>query len=184
MRIVKTNFKDLYIIEPIIHKDNRGWFIESYSKNILAKYDIKYDFIQDNHSKTIEKGTIRGLHIQKKPYAQTKLVRCTKGSILDVVVDLRKKSSTFMKWFSIILDEHNKRQLLVPKGFAHGFLTLKDNTEVQYKVDEVYSKENEIEIIYNDLDLNIEWNIKDPKLSDKDANGISVIKALEIIKEI
>lgn len=171
MKIIETNIKDLLIIEPSVFKDDRGWFSESYNKEKLKLLGISINFIQDNHSLSLEKGTIRGLHLQTNPNAQTKLVRCTKGRILDVAVDLRKQSPTYLKVFTIELSADNKKQLLIPKGFAHGFVTLEDNTEVQYKVDEYYSKEHDRSIKYNDPIFNIDWVVDNVILSDKDKNA-------------
>lgn len=171
MNIIKTDINDLVIIEPKIHGDYRGWFTETYSKTKLNESGINLNFVQDNHSMSAEKGTLRGLHVQKYPKAQTKLVRCTRGKILDVAVDLRKGSSTYMDWFSIELSEDNKKQLLIPKGFAHGFVTLTDNAEVQYKVDEYYAPEHDRSIRFDDPDIGVEWNIDIPILSEKDLNA-------------
>jgi dTDP-4-dehydrorhamnose 3,5-epimerase len=171
MKIIETNIKDLLIIEPSVFKDDRGWFSESYNKEKLKLLGISINFIQDNHSLSLEKGTIRGLHLQTNPNAQTKLVRCTKGRILDVAVDLRKSSPTYLKAFTIELSTVNQKQLLIPKGFAHGFVTLEDNTEVQYKVDEYYSKEHDRSIKYNDPIFNIDWVVDNVILSDKDKNA-------------
>jgi dTDP-4-dehydrorhamnose 3,5-epimerase len=182
IKVVKTNILDLIIIEPSIHKDIRGWFLESYSKNDMTENGILIDFIQDNHSKTLVKGTIRGLHLQIYPKAQSKLIRCTKGAILDVAVDLRQNSETYLKWYSIELSEYNNKQLFIPKGFAHGFLTLEDNTEVQYKVDEVYSKNHELSIIYNDPTINIRWPVENPLLSDKDSKASNLNELIDKIK--
>ncbi|EKN62788.1 dTDP-4-dehydrorhamnose 3,5-epimerase [Schinkia azotoformans] len=168
MKVIKTKIPCVLIIEPTVFKDSRGFFMESYNLKEFNKLDINYNFIQDNHSLSVPAGTIRGLHYQLHPKAQTKLVRCVKGAIFDVVVDIRKGSGTFGKWVSVMLSEHNKRQLLVPTGFAHGFCTLVDNTEVTYKVDEYYSPENDRGILWNDSEIGIDWPVSDPILSDKD----------------
>jgi len=141
MKVIKTEIEDLYIIETKIYEDNRGWFTESYSAIKFKNNGLEIEFIQDNHSLSKEKGVLRGLHFQLSPRAQTKLVRCTRGSIYDVAVDLREGSPTYKKWFGVELSAENKKQFLIPKGFAHGFLTLSDNSEVQYKVDESYAPE-------------------------------------------
>ena len=143
MNLTKTELDDVYIIEPKVFGDNRGWFMESYSKIKCEKLNIKYDFIQDNHSFSAQKGTLRGLHFQLNPKAQTKLIRCTKGAIMDVAVDLRRNSKQYKRWVAVKLTAENKKQLLIPSGFAHGFLTLTDDVEVQYKTDEYYSPEND-----------------------------------------
>ena len=160
-----------FVIEFDVYGDQRGWFTESYNRDNFLKLGIETEFIQDNHSFSKEKGVLRGLHFQLEPKAQTKLVRCTKGKILDVIVDLRKNSPTYLQHEKVLLSEDNFKQLYVPKGFAHGFLTLTDDVEVQYKVDEVYSKEHDRSIRYNDPQLGIEWEIEDPILSQKDANA-------------
>ncbi|GAU77775.1 dTDP-4-dehydrorhamnose reductase [Fusibacter sp. 3D3] len=171
MKIIKTEFKGLLIIETDVFGDNRGWFSETYTKSKFADAGIDIDFIQDNQSFSQAANTLRGLHCQTDPKAQTKMIRCTRGRIIDTVVDLRKGSDTYKKWLSIELSEENKRQFLIPKGFAHAFLTLTDNVEVQYKVDEYYSKENDRSIAFNDPEFAIDWEYKNPILSDKDRNA-------------
>ena len=168
MKLVKTNLEGVMILEPKVFGDHRGWFTETYSKEVFNEVGILIDFVQDNHSYSAQKGTLRGLHFQKDPKAQTKLVRCTRGSILDVAVDLRKESLTYKQWVGVELSSENKKQLLIPKGFAHGFLTLTDDVEVQYKVDEVYSPENDRSIRFDDPEIAVEWNWDNPILSDKD----------------
>ncbi len=171
MKIVKTKIKDLFIIEPDIFTDNRGWFVETYNKEKFKDLGIDCDFIQDNHSFSKEKGTLRGLHFQKNPHDQSKLVRCTKGAVLDVAVDLRKNSPTYKQWVSIELTAENKKQFFIPKGFAHGFLTLIDNTEFQYKVDNYYNKLSERCIRYDDQEIGIDWNNNNPLLLERDKNA-------------
>lgn len=166
-----TKINDVIILKPEVFGDHRGWFTETYSKIKLSSIGISIDFIQDNHSFSAQKGTLRGLHFQIHPKAQTKLVRCTKGAILDVVVDLRQNSETYKKWISVELSEENRHQLLVPKGFAHGFITLTDNVEVQYKVDEYYSKEHDRSIRFNDPVFSINWGNENPILSQKDLDA-------------
>jgi len=168
MKITKTEIDGLVIIDPNCFGDHRGWFMETYNVAQMKENGIDVVFVQDNQSKSLIKGTIRGLHFQNNPMAQTKLVRCTKGAILDVAVDLRKKSPTFKKWFSIELTEENKKQLFIPQGFAHGFLTLSDDVEVQYKVDNFYNKRLDGSIRYDDPEIGIEWGVINPVLSDKD----------------
>lgn len=168
MKVIKTKLEGVFIIEPKFFGDHRGWFMESYSKIKFEENGININFVQDNHSLSAKKGTIRGLHFQINPMAQTKLVRCTKGRILDVAVDIRKGSPTYKQWISVELSEENKKQLLIPKGFAHGFLTLTDNVEVQYKVDEYYSPKHDRSIRYDDPDIGIDWGIDNPILSEKD----------------
>jgi dTDP-4-dehydrorhamnose 3,5-epimerase len=171
MELIKTDINDLYIIEPQVFKDNRGWFMESYSAQKFKENGIDIEFIQDNHSLSKEKGVLRGLHFQLDPKSQTKLVRCTRGKIYDVAVDLREGSPTYKKWFGVELSAENKKQFLIPKGFAHGFLTLTENTEVQYKVDEYYAPEYDRSIRFDDPEINVEWGIEDPILSEKDKNA-------------
>ncbi|YCI75544.1 dTDP-4-dehydrorhamnose 3,5-epimerase [Bacillus sp. R1-10] len=172
MNITKTKLNGVMVIEPKIFGDHRGWFTETYNEESFKKAGIDSVFIQDNHSFSATKGTLRGLHYQKDPKAQTKLVRCTKGSIFDVAIDIRKESPTYGEWYGVELSEENKKQLLVPKGFAHGFMTLTDDVEVQYKVDELYSPEHDRGIIWNDPEVGIEWPINiQPVLSAKDENA-------------
>lgn len=169
MKVIETDLEGVIVIEPKVFGDHRGWFVETYSDVKFSDAGIELNFVQDNHSFSVSKGTLRGLHYQLNPKAQTKLVRCTLGSIFDVAVDIRKNSPTFGKWFGIELSAENKKQLLVPKGFAHAFITLTDNVEVQYKVDELYSPENDRGIIWNDPDVGIDWPIDiTPILSEKD----------------
>lgn len=169
MNIIKTNIEDLYILEPNIFPDKRGYFFESYNKSILDINNISYEFVQDNQSKS-QYGVVRGLHYQLNPYAQAKLVRVIEGKILDVVVDLRKSSSTFGKVFSIELSAENSKQLLIPRGFAHGFSVLSEIAVFLYKCDNFYKKEAEGGILFNDPKLNIDWKIPGNKMivSDKD----------------
>ncbi|ART78195.1 dTDP-4-dehydrorhamnose 3,5-epimerase [Sutcliffiella horikoshii] len=169
MNVIKTYLKEVLVIEPTVFGDRRGWFMETFSEARFLEAGLELNFIQDNQSFSTAKGTLRGLHYQLNPKAQTKLIRCTKGAIFDVAVDIRKNSPSFGEWFGIELTEENKKQLLVPKGFAHAFITLTDNVEVQYKVDELYSPENDRGIIWNDPDIGIEWPIDiNPILSEKD----------------
>jgi dTDP-4-dehydrorhamnose 3,5-epimerase len=169
MKIIKTTIPGVMIIEPTIFGDHRGWFMETYSKAKLNEAGINLNFVQDNQSFSAEKGTLRGLHYQMNPKAQTKLVRCTKGTIFDVAVDIRKNSPTYGKWIGLELSAENKKQLLIPKGFAHGFMTLTNDVEVQYKVDELYAPECDRGIIWNDPSIEIEWPIDViPILSTKD----------------
>jgi len=171
MEVIKTEIKDLYIIETKVFKDNRGWFTESYSAKKFKDNGLDIEFIQDNHSLSKEKGVLRGLHFQLEPKAQTKLVRCTRGSIYDVAVDLREGSPTYKEWFGVELSAENKKQFLIPKGFAHGFLTLSGNAEVQYKVDEYYAPEYDRSVRFDDPEINVDWGIDSPILSEKDKNA-------------
>ncbi|MDW8464045.1 MAG: dTDP-4-dehydrorhamnose 3,5-epimerase [Geminocystis sp.] len=168
---IETSLPDVYLLEPTVFEDHRGFFMESYNKRDFEELGLFFDFVQDNHSLSVHAGVLRGLHFQLEPKAQTKVVRCLKGVIYDVVVDLRKGSPTYKKWAGFILSEYNKRQIVVPKGFAHGILTLTPNTEILYKVDEYYSPEHERSIRWDDPEIGIEWPIKNPILSDKDKNA-------------
>lgn len=168
MKVFKTDIKDLLIIEPNVFGDSRGWFSETYNENVFKENGIEIIFKQDNHSYSKQKGVLRGLHFQNEPYAQTKLVRCTRGKIWDVAVDLRKSSPTYLKWIGIELTPENHKMFLIPQGFAHGFITLEENTEVQYKVDNLYNTDTDRAIQYNDLDINIIWPLNDVILSEKD----------------
>jgi len=172
VKIEQTGIAGLVIITPAVFGDHRGWFSETYNKEKFLAEGLDFDFIQDNQSFSAEVGTLRGLHYQLAPKAQTKLIRCTCGKIFDVVVDLRKDSPTYKKWFGIELTTENKKQLLVPKGFAHGFMTLTPDVEVQYKVDELYSKEHDRSLLWNDVTIGIKWPLDvDPVLSEKDLNA-------------
>lgn len=170
LKVTPVKIKGLFLIEPIVHQDSRGFFLESYNEESFIRNGLNYTFIQDNHSLSRESGVIRGLHYQLNPKAQTKLVRATAGAIYDVAVDLRKDSETFGQWAGFILSEENKRQLLIPKGFAHGFCTLTTDTQVMYKVDDYYSPEHDRGIIWNDEEFNINWPVSNPILSEKDKN--------------
>ncbi|WJV21044.1 dTDP-4-dehydrorhamnose 3,5-epimerase [Rossellomorea marisflavi] len=169
MKLTNTNLEGVVVLEPNVFGDHRGWFMETYNEEDLLKSGINIKFVQDNHSFSATKGTLRGLHYQLDPKAQTKLVRCTRGEIYDVAVDIRKGSPTYGQWFGTELTAENKRQLLIPKGFAHGFMTLTENVEVQYKVDELYAPECDRGITWNDPEIRIEWPIDiKPVLSAKD----------------
>ena len=169
MNFIKTEFPGLIIIEPSVYIDSRGYFFESYSERILNAHGIMDRFVQDNQSQSCY-GVIRGLHYQLNPHAQTKLVRVLTGKILDVVVDIRTGSPTYGKTFSIELSDENNKQLLIPKGFAHGFSVLSETAAMMYKCDAFYNKESEGGILYNDAALNIDWQIPADKaiVSDKD----------------
>lgn len=168
MEFIVTNFKDAWLIKPKVFQDNRGFFLESYSKKVFEEHGIKSDFVQDNHSMSVSVGVLRGIHFQKPSHAQAKLVRVTKGSVYDVIVDLRKDSKTYGQWESYTLSAENFLILFVPRGFGHSFCTLEDNTEFLYKTDNFYAPESDSGIIWNDPDLKIDWPIKEPILSEKD----------------
>lgn len=167
MEIVETGIPDLLIVKPAVFEDHRGYFFESYNKEKFLQKGIDQNFVQDNESKSA-KNVLRGLHFQKPPFAQGKLVRVMKGAVLDVAVDIRKMSPTYGKWASIVLTESNKWMYWIPPGFAHGFVTLEDDTVFFYKCTNVYNKASEGSIRWNDPDLNIDWGITEPLLSDKD----------------
>jgi len=168
MNVIETKFSGVKILEPKVFGDHRGYFMESYNKNLYDELGLKFDFIQDNQSLSAPVHTLRGLHFQLNPKAQTKLVRCVTGAIYDVAVDIRKGSPTYGQWVGVVLSEHNKRQLLVPKGFAHGFCPLVPDSTVAYKVDEYYSPEHDGGIAWDDPALAIDWPTTNPILSEKD----------------
>lgn len=169
MRIEKTAIEDLIIVVPAVFEDDRGYFMESYNKNKLSDFGIDIDFVQDNQSFS-KKGTLRGLHYQNPPFAQTKLVRVLQGEIIDVAIDLRRDSSTYGERFEMLLSAENKKQLLVPQGFAHGFSVLSETAIVMYKCDNYYNKASEGGIRYDDPALNIDWgmDLKEAIVSEKD----------------
>ena len=176
MIVTELKLPKVKIIEPDYFKDHRGYYCETFSVRTLKREaSIENTFVQDNHSMTFNAGTIRGIHFQFNPKPQAKLVRCTKGKVLDVVVDLRSDSDTFKDWISIELSDENKKQIWIPNGFGHGFLTLTNNCEIQYKVDEFYSPKYDSSIAWNDPDLAIDWGISDPIVSLKDANAPALI---------
>ena len=165
--VKRMQIPDVILIKPKVFEDERGFFMETYKKEDFEKAGIKGDFIQDNHSKS-KHGVLRGLHFQREPYAQAKIVRCVRGEIYDVAVDLRKDSPNFGRYVGIILSEFNKYQLYIPRGFAHGFVVLSEVAEVVYKVDNIYAPDYEGGLIWNDPDVGIEWPIDKPILSEKD----------------
>ena len=171
MKITKTKLESVVIIEPDVFGDNRGFFMESWNKKKMAEAGLDYDFVQDNHSKSMVKGTLRGIHFQKGDKAQAKLVRCVKGAVLDVAVDLRRNSPTFKQWVGVELSEENKKQLLIPRGFGHGFVKLTDDVEFLYKADNYYAPAADAGIRWNDPEIGVEWGIENPILSDKDKNN-------------
>ena len=177
MEILETKIKDLLIIKPRVFEDARGYFFESYNKDVFTKHHIHVDFIQDNQSLS-HRGVLRGLHFQSPPFAQGKLVRVITGAVLDVAVDIRKSSPTYGQHVTIELTEENKTMFYIPPGFAHGFATLRDNTIFSYKCTQTYHKESEGTVLWNDSDLKIDWQVENPLLSDKDMNGI-IFKSFE-----
>ena len=170
MVVEKTFIEGLLVLKPKVFEDPRGYFFESFNQKVFEEAGLKENFVQDNQSLS-QKGVLRGLHMQAPPHAQGKLVRVIKGAVLDVAVDVRKKSATYGKYFSIELNEQNKTIFWIPEGFAHGFLTLQDNTVFHYKCTNYYNKESEACILWNDFDINVNWNVETPLLSVKDAEG-------------
>lgn len=170
MQVTKTFIEGLLIIQPTIFNDARGYFYEPYNRKTFAEIGIGEEFVQDNQSFS-QKGVIRGLHFQNPPHAQAKLLRVLQGSIWDVAVDIRKSSPTYGKYFGVELSAENKTIFYVPKGFAHGFFTLEDNTLLLYKCSDFYNKPSEESLVWNDPDVAISWKINDPILSEKDLNG-------------
>ncbi len=170
MQIEKTALPDVLILTPARFGDDRGWFSETWNADRMAAAGLDLAFVQDNHSRSAKAGTLRGLHYQAPPHAQDKLVRCTAGAILDVAVDIRRGSPTYGKWVGVELTAQNGRQLLVPKGFLHGFVTLLADTEVQYKCTDLYAPDCDGGIRWDDPDIGIDWGLSDaPALSSKDA---------------
>ena len=171
MNFIKTELEGVYIVEPKVFGDHRGFFMESYSKRVFEEAGLHYAFVQDNHSSSSVKGTLRGIHFQRGEKAQAKLVRCARGAVLDVAVDLRPSSPTYKKWVGVELSEENKRQLLIPRGFGHAFLTLTDDVEFLYKADNYYAPEADGSIRWNDPEIGVDWGVDEPVLSQKDANA-------------
>ena len=169
MEVLNTEIEGVKIIKPQVFGDNRGWFMESWSEKKMKEAGLDYNFVQDNHSFSSTKGTIRGMHFQYGEDAQAKLVRCVKGAVLDVAVDLRKGSPSYKKWVAVELTPDNFTQLLIPRGCAHGFLTLTDDVEFVYKEDNLYAHHSDRNIIWNDPEIGIDWGIDNPVLSEKDA---------------
>ena len=168
MNIIQTELEGVVILEPKVFGDARGWFTESWSKRTMDAAGLFHEFVQDNHSFSAQKNTLRGIHFQLDPCSQAKLVRCTKGAVLDVAVDLRKGSPSYKKWVAVELSAENKRQLLIPRGFGHAFLTMTDDVEFLYKTDQYYDFEHDRSIAWNDPEIAIDWPITDPILSAKD----------------
>ena len=168
MNFIRTNIDEVFIVEPEVFGDHRGFFMESWSKRAFEEAGFFYDFVQDNHSSSTVKGTLRGIHFQRGDKAQAKLVRCVRGSVIDVAVDLRPTSITYKQWVAVKLSAENKKQLLIPRGFGHGFVTLTDDVEFFYKADNYYAPEADGGIRWNDPELAIDWGVKQPVLSKKD----------------
>lgn len=179
MQVTKTNLEGVLILEPKVFGDARGWFMETWSARKFEAAGLNFDFVQDNQSYSAQKGTLRGLHYQTAPFAQAKLVRCTRGKLLDVAVDIREGSETFAKWVAVELTAENKKQLLIPRGFAHGFITLTDDVEIQYKADNFYSPTCDGNIRWNDPQIKIDWPFEPTILADKDAKAPTLKERLE-----
>ena len=171
MNVIETELADVRILEPQVFGDARGWFMESWSKKKMEDAGIFADFVQDNHSFSAQKGTLRGLHYQLNPMAQTKLLRASRGAIFDVAVDIRRGSPTYAKWVGVELSAENHRQLFIPRGFAHGFITLTDDVEVQYKADNFYAPECDGNIRWDDPEIGVKWPLAPIVLSEKDTNA-------------
>ena len=168
MKKIETELPGVVIVEPQVFGDQRCYFMETYNKQAFAELGITTEFVQDNQSYSAQKGILRGIHFQNAPYAQAKLVRVTKGAVLDVAVDLRPDSPTYKQWVAVELSEENKRQLLIPRGFGHGFVTLTDDVEFLYKADNYYAPEADGGIRWNDPELAVDWGVENPILSQKD----------------
>jgi dTDP-4-dehydrorhamnose 3,5-epimerase len=179
MKIIEKLFKGVFEIQLEPHEDHRGFFMRTYDNETFKKFGIHYEWVQENQSRSFREGILRGLHFQFPPHCETKLVRCVRGSVFDVYVDLRKDSPTFGKWESVELSESNKNLILIPRGFAHGFCTITEECEVLYKVDNVYQRPSESGIIWNDPDLKIDWPVKEPILSPKDERNITLAQFIE-----
>jgi len=175
MILTETKLKGVYILEPQVFGDARGWFMETYNKKKTPQ--ITCSFVQDNQSYSAAKGTLRGIHFQRPPMAQAKLIRCTRGALMDFAIDLRPKSETYKQWVSVELTEENKKQIFIPRGFGHAFITLADDTEVQYKADNYYSPDHDSAILWSDPEIGIDWGNEDPIVSDKD-------KIAPLLKEV
>jgi dTDP-4-dehydrorhamnose 3,5-epimerase len=170
MDVKQTPISGLLIIQPDVFRDQRGYFFESYNREKFFKAGVNAEFLQDNQSLSA-KGILRGLHFQNPPFAQGKLLSVVKGAVLDVAVDIRKDSDTYGKYFSLVLSEENKTMFWIPEGFAHGFLSLQDDSIFTYKCTQLYHKESEGSLRWNDPDLNINWNVSDPVISEKDSKA-------------
>ncbi len=179
MEIIETKIEGLVILQPKVFEDERGYFMESYKESFIEENFPDIHFIQDNESKS-SYGVLRGLHFQKPPFEQTKLVRVIEGEVLDVSVDLRKESPTFGQYVAVILSGENKKQLFIPRGFAHGFITLSETAVFSYKVDQVYAPDHELGIVYNDPQLNIDWKVpaQDIVVSEKDCKLLGLKKMI------
>ena len=179
MQVTKTAIEGVLILEPKVFGDARGWFMETWSARKFQAAGLTFEFVQDNQSYSAHKGTLRGLHYQTAPFAQTKLVRCTRGKLLDVAVDIREGSDTFKQWVAVELTADNKKQLLIPRGFAHAFLTLTDDVEIQYKADNFYAPTCDGSIRWDDPEIKVDWPFPPTILADKDAKAPTLRERLE-----
>ena len=179
MQVTKTALEGVLILEPKVFGDARGWFMETWSARKFQAAGLTFEFVQDNQSYSAHKGTLRGLHYQTAPFAQTKLVRCTRGRLLDVAVDIREGSPTFTKWVAVELTAENKKQLLIPRGFAHAFLTLTDDVEIQYKADNFYAPNCDGNIRWDDPEIKVDWPFAPTILADKDAKAPTLRERIE-----
>jgi dTDP-4-dehydrorhamnose 3,5-epimerase len=170
MKFTKTTLDSSFLISPEPFKDHRGFFNRVYCQNEFSRFGLNKPIVQINHSMTVQKGSIRGMHYQLPPFSETKIVKCIKGRIFDVIIDLRKDSPTFLQWFGAELSSNNMQMLIVPDGFAHGFQSLDDNVEIIYMVTQFYNKASEKGIRYNDPNIGIKWPLEVTDLSDKDKN--------------
>ncbi|MGA2911362.1 MAG: dTDP-4-dehydrorhamnose 3,5-epimerase [Candidatus Levyibacteriota bacterium] len=168
MKVIDTKLQGVKVIEPDKFDDNRGYYLKSFEKKAFREQGIDFDIVQVSHSSNQAKGTIRGMHFQLEPFAQDKIIFCVKGKVFDIAIDLRKNSATYGEWYGLELSEENKQILYIPKGFAHGFETLVDNTEVIYFISEVYSKEHESGIKWNEVAFGIDWPLEPTVISEKD----------------
>lgn len=171
MERIETGLPEVYVLEPKVFGDYRGYFTETWSTQELTRLGFNYTFVQDNESFTAKKGTVRGIHFQLNPMAQTKIVRVVQGAVMDVAIDLRKGSPNYKKWVGVELSAENHRQLLLPRGFGHGFVTLTDDVLFIYKVDNPYSPACDRSIRFDDPAIAVDWGVKDPVLSEKDKNA-------------
>jgi dTDP-4-dehydrorhamnose 3,5-epimerase len=169
MKFTETGLPGVWLIEPLVHEDSRGFFLESFAAREMEAHGLTSNFVQDNHARSTAAGVVRGLHFQRPPFDQSKLVRVVRGEVFDAVVDLRRKSKTFGTWLGFTLSEKNKRMLYIPGGFAHGYCTLSADAEFLYKVDAYYSPAHDAGIRWNDPAIGVAWPVKDPVVSDKDA---------------
>ena len=171
MTFFQGKLSGVWILEPCVFSDNRGIFMETWSKCELEAHGLFYGFVQDNHSVSTVRSTLRGIHFQRGDKAQAKLLRCIRGTVLDIAVDLRPSSPTYKQWEAVELSAENKRQILIPRGFGHGFVTLTDDTEILYRADNPYAPEADAGILWNDPELGIDWSVENPILSEKDKHN-------------